>query len=143
MVARGTRATHSICPVEISINGNKAVSESTGSINIRFEHKGVLFDLTSVSRFQSRLQFVDGAWKLLSLNCIYDYDKISPAFPVGAISLEIPEFSRPSYRCLAWTLARNGAQISDSLPGLDRPESIAELREKDNTWLTDMQGLYI
>ena len=44
MAKGGTGSVHTICPVELHINGNRAVSESIGSISIRFSYNGLLYD---------------------------------------------------------------------------------------------------
>ena len=58
MISGGTDAVHTICPVEIHLNGKKALTESTGSISIRLQHGGQSFESISYNRFISRLEFV-------------------------------------------------------------------------------------
>ncbi|KAJ5632772.1 hypothetical protein N7490_009111 [Penicillium lividum] len=81
MATGGTGAVHTICPIETHVHGNKALSESTGSIAIRFQHHGGLFDCVSYTRFISRLEVVNGEWKLLTLDAIYERDSIMPVVP--------------------------------------------------------------
>ena len=51
MTKGGAAAMHTICPIEIMTDGNRAVTESTGTVMIRFQHEGVEYDCTSYTRF--------------------------------------------------------------------------------------------
>lgn len=136
MVQGGAAATHSITPVEVYLNGDKAVTESTGAIMARFTHQGVDLDCISHSRFISRLVREDSKWKLLSLECIYDKDSIQPVVP-GSVTkpLDIDANARKSYRCLAWVLSQNGFAIDQTLPGTDTPGSGPALIASCIDWL--------
>lgn len=132
MAQGGTGAIHTICPVEVHLNGEKAVSESTGSISIRFEHEGHEFDCVSITRFVSRLQKVTGEWKLLTLEAIYERDYIMSIMPSPSARLDVPSLSagRQSYKCIAWLLSKKGFAVAQDLPGTDRPTSSEEFLTK-------------
>lgn len=137
-MARGgaANATHTLCPVVVQVNGDKAVTESTGSINIRFNLEGLNYDCTSYTRFISRLQKVNGEWKLLTLHVIYDRDTITPVVPMSSPPAKFDLTGhRPSYSCIGWLMARNGFQVSQELPGSDRPELTAQLMAEAWNWL--------
>jgi SnoaL-like domain len=77
MTRHGTTAIHSITPADIHLNGDKAVAESVGSIQIRFEAEGHQYDLMSYCRFISKLEKVDEfEWNMLELGVIYARDII-------------------------------------------------------------------
>lgn len=136
MATGGTGAVHTICPVEVHINGNKALSESTGSINIRFPYMGQQFDLVSFTRFISRLEYVDGGWKLLTLEAIYDRDCITPTLPSSRpVDLPLPKEGRDSYKCVSWVLSQKGFKVKQDLPGVDDPPSCTRLMEESMKWL--------
>lgn len=137
MVQGGTGAVHSLCPVEVHLNGSKALSTSTGNIQVRFDHDGNEYDCISYTRFISCLERVDGAWKILSLECIYDRDMIHPVVPLEKpVSLPVNnERCRPSYKCLDWVLSRKHFKIKQDLPGSDLPESVAALMSERFFWL--------
>lgn len=139
MAQGGTGAIHTICPVEVHLNGDKAVTESTGSISIRFEHEGNLFDCVSLTRFVSRLRLVGNQWKLLTLEAIYERDYIMPTvpFPGATLTLPLTAGTRDSYRCIAWVLSKRGFTINQTLPGVDRPDSCDELMAKAFAWLNE------
>lgn len=136
MATGGTGAIHTICPVEVQINGNKALSESTGSISIRFRHNGVEYDCVSLTRFISRLECVDGKWKLLTLEAIYERDYITPTVPSSeSVKLPLPKNGRDSYKCIAWVLSQKGFKIKEDLPGVDDPSTCTRLMEDNRNWL--------
>jgi hypothetical protein len=135
MVADGTNAIHSICPVEVHLNGTKALTESTGSISIRLQHGGEAFECISYNRFISRLELVGDEWKLLSLEAIYIRDFITPVIPERTASFDFPENSRESYKCISWVLSQKGFTIKQDLPGADDPTSCAKFMDANFTWL--------
>ncbi|KAE8332946.1 hypothetical protein BDV39DRAFT_215935 [Aspergillus sergii] len=136
MATGGTSAVHTICPVEIRLHGKKALSESTGSISIRFQHAGEWFDCVSYTRFISRLELVDDEWKLLSLEAIYDRDFITPVIPQRTADFNFPDDTRESYKCISWVLAQKGFVVKQDLPGVDDSALSAQLMEASLTWLS-------
>ncbi|UNI22994.1 hypothetical protein JDV02_008836 [Purpureocillium takamizusanense] len=135
MAAQGTHSCHTICPIEIHVNGDKAVSESTGSIMARFRHHGVDYDCTSYARFVSRLERVDGEWKMLTLEALYERDTIRPAFPGTSTEAFDVGGGRASYKGLGWLLSQNGFSVDQDLPGADMPESVDVLMDSHRQWL--------
>ncbi|GKZ40115.1 hypothetical protein AbraIFM66950_002418 [Aspergillus brasiliensis] len=135
MATGGTGAVHTVCPVEVHLHGEKALSESTGSISIRFQHDGSFFDCVSYTRFISRLEFVGGEWRLLTLEAIYDRDLITPVIPQRTAEFHFPKDARESYRCISWVLSQKGFSIKQDLPGIDDQTSCAQLMEASFNWL--------
>ncbi|KAF9884525.1 hypothetical protein FE257_001713 [Aspergillus nanangensis] len=138
MSAGGTAAVHTIYPVEIHVNGNKAFTESTGSISIRFQHEGCTYDCVSFTRFISRLEAVNGEWKLLTLDAIYDRDSIVPVVPNAPVEFHIPHDARQSYKCISWLLSQKGFDIRQDLPGTDDTTACQKLLEGSLEWLQKM-----
>lgn len=138
MSSGGLGATHTINPVEIHICGDKALSESTGSIQIRTQYEGEEYDLVSCNRFISRLSKTTDGWRLLTLDAIYDRDSLTPVLPGQSVPPKIDDLgSRSSYRCVSWVLSKQGFKIKQDLPGSDRPESITKLMKAGFDWLGD------
>ena len=136
MARSGTAAAHVISPVLVHRNGDKAVSESTGNIQIRFELGGVSYDCISWTRFISRLERVSGEWKLLSLEAIYERDTITPSVPSTEMQVNLGiKGGRASYRCISWLLSQKGFEIDQTLPGTDIPASEAALMKTTLGWL--------
>jgi hypothetical protein len=135
MTTGGTGAVHTICPVDIHLNGTKALSESTGSISIRFQHSSVEYDCVSFTRFISCLELIQGEWKLLSLRAIYDRDSITPVLPRELQDLPFVQDARQSYKCIGWLLSRKGFDIKQDLPGTDDPAMSEKLMKESFDWL--------
>ncbi|KAH8889978.1 hypothetical protein GQ53DRAFT_782765 [Thozetella sp. PMI_491] len=109
------RPMHIFSPAEIHLHINKAVSESTGSIVVRFEHDDVEYDCTG--RVEER-------WRLPSLEAIYDRDAIQPFKPDGLQkALVLSTTARKGYQCLSWIPCQSIFKIDQSLPGVDIPGS--------------------
>ena len=108
MASNGPTVIHTINPADVEIRGSKAFAVSVGSICARFERSHCAYDLVSQCRFLSRLQKIDGKspgiWKLLTMEVIYIYDSILPAFPQGdhspLIMENMPALTRSSYKYL-------------------------------------------
>jgi hypothetical protein len=114
----------------------KALAESTGCINYRFRIDGHDYDCASYARFLSWLEKVNGEWKMLRLEAIYDRDTITPALPMLMPPAKFHmEGHRDSYRCIGWLLASKGFEVNRHLPGTDRPESVTKLMDKSLSWL--------
>jgi hypothetical protein len=137
MASGGTQAVHIIIPVEIDINGNKALAQSTGNIQIRFQYDGNDYDCTSYTTFVSRLEKVDEEWKILTLDCIYDRDTLTAPIPVEKpVRLPVDQFvCRRSYKCIGWVLSLRGYNINQNLPGKDDPASVIHFMAENVAWL--------
>lgn len=120
------------------MNGDKALSESTGSVRNRIEYEGAMFDLISHVRFVSRLAKVEDQWKMLTLEAIYDSEQILPAAPSDHVSnLKLPTTHRSSYRCMSWLLTQRGYQVSSDLPGTDEPSTVEAFMKNEFSWLQE------
>ncbi|KAL3483022.1 hypothetical protein BJX62DRAFT_249965 [Aspergillus germanicus] len=149
MAARGGGSTiHTITPVDVRINDEKAFCVSVGSIISRFSSSGTDYDLVSHCRFLSRLQ-KDGdgdgdsgnrGWKMLSMEVIYIHDAIIPAISED-MDVELRDAvdagiaTRESYKYLALLLGQKGYSVKDSLPGVDDPQRVETVMQKNLSWL--------
>ncbi|KAJ5526752.1 hypothetical protein N7513_010911 [Penicillium frequentans] len=138
MVTGGTKALHTVTPVEIQVAGEKAFTESVGTIQIRLRLDDKEYDCVSHSRFISRLNKTDQGWKLVSLVVIYDRDSLVPTMPaVSSLDFAFDFKSvRDSYKCLSWVMSQRGFQIDQTLPGTDDPDSVTKLMDEGHTWLS-------
>jgi hypothetical protein len=144
MVASGTVSSHTIQPAEIEINGDKALAASTGSVAVRAIVDGVEYEMVSLVRFYSRLSFCKtdskSAWKLLTLEAVYDRDYVIPIDVSARDStpaIEVPPGARESYKYLDWMLGKRGFAIARDLPGLDDKESVQKVMDEAQTWLQE------
>ncbi|KAJ5545816.1 hypothetical protein N7494_003401 [Penicillium frequentans] len=138
MVTGGTKALHTVTPVEIQVAGEKAFTESVGTIQIRLRLDDKEYDCVSHSRFISRLNKTAQGWKLVSLVVIYDRDSLVPTMPaVSSLDFAFDFKSiRDSYKCLSWVMSQRGFQIDQTLPGTDDPDSVTKLMDEGHTWLS-------
>ena len=138
----GIGAIHMINPVEIHMRGRKALSESTGNIQIRTRYGDAEYDLVSWTRFISRLSKTTDGWKLLTLEAIYDRDTLTPVVPIPAAVMKLDDLgARTSYKCLSWVMSGRGYKIKQDLPGTDRPESVAKLMKSALNWLNRVESV--
>lgn len=138
MAEKGVRGIHNISPVLVHFQGDKAVSESVGSILTPFDVDGASYELSACLTFVSRLQNTDRGWRLLTFEAIYDYDKITSVVPWETSRLDVSaDDARKSYRCMSWLLSARGYQISQTLPGRDRPDLVDEFMKAHLEWLRE------
>ena len=131
------KSGHTIQPIEVRVNGSKALAVSIGSVNARFAVSGVEYDCVSWVRFVSRLEKPGEEWKITTLEAIYDKDSIAPTKPgVGTEELDIDtKCPRASYKFLAWVLEQRGYRIAYDLPGTDDEESVQKCLDAGYNWL--------
>ena len=136
MYERGMRAKHRLGPVLVSLNGTKAVATLSAIIDIPQQIDGADMTLSSHCLMVYKVEKRKGAWGLMSFGAIYRRDEIIPAMPGSVISIPPAEVSqyRPSYRNLAWSLARTGYAVNNDLPGEDRPETVAAIMAEVFGW---------
>ena len=134
-------STHFIQPVDVNVQGDKALITSYGHITLRFLENEQEYDMISWGWWMHRAVHIADAsghpWTLSALRFIYDRDSISPTTPVqqGILEISTPLGARPTYKYLEWTLSRRGYTISRDLPGSDDPASVERLRTQENRWL--------
>lgn len=133
----GSRGVHRLSPPAVRVQGDRAWAELPLVIEFRTDVDGVQADLCSFARSQYRAVRQVGIWRIRSLTSVYERDTLTPAVPgtVLPVSPEALAGFRPSYRCLAWHLGRNGYPISDDLLGDDRPGAVSGLLAADLAWL--------
>ena len=139
MATRGGKAFHTIQPVEVLFNDDKALAESTGTINLPVEHGGSEYECISYIKYVSRVQKAGDEWKLLSLEVIYDRDAIFPVAPLTKpVTIDVDKLgTRESYKCVTWLLVQRGREVNQHLTGTDRPDSIRKLMDKSLSWLRE------
>jgi len=138
MAGRGDYAVHRLSPPAVHIDGDRALAELPLIIEWRIDIDGVEADLASACRSQYRAQRgQDGVWRITRITSIYEKDTLTPALPGTRLGIDPHELTayRPSYRCLAWYLNRNGYQVGPDHLGDDRPEAVARRYQAEMTWL--------
>jgi len=133
----GVWGRHRLCPPSVQVDGHRAWAELPLGIEFHLTVGGVEADLVSYCRSQYRAVRTDGTWRITRITSIYERDSLTPSVPGTNLDLDPATFAgyRPSYRCLAWHLSRDGSKISPDLPGDDRPASAADLYAAEQAWL--------
>ena len=136
MYARGMVAKHRLGPILVSLNGDRAVATLSGIIDIPMDIDGVAMTLSNHCIMVYKVEKREGAWGLMSFSGIYRRDEFIPALPGTSVVIPAEEVEgyRPAYRNLSWSLARNGYEVNNELPGEDRPETAAALMAEVFTW---------
>lgn len=134
-------STHFIQPVDVELNGDRALATSYGHITLRFSHEDSEYDMVSWGWWihrAGRIKTPSGySWILMAMHFIYDRDSITPTCPVPGAALQVcldPE-TRKSYKYLDWVLSQRGYNISKTLAGTDDVDSIEGLKAQERGWL--------
>ncbi|MBF6568942.1 MAG: nuclear transport factor 2 family protein [Candidatus Binataceae bacterium] len=133
----GTRSKHLILPTYARINGDRALAESYGQVQIRASLEGVEYDLTSHCRFLSRVRRSGTEWRFATFEAIYIRDTIAPVNPWERLKIDAQKASklRESYRFLSYSLSAGGYTVNQELPGDDRPDLLKPLYQAADRWL--------
>jgi hypothetical protein len=132
-------ATHKLHSMVVQVKNGKALAEVVAQIGARRILGGGEVDLISDVRLLYKLEKAGGAWKILSIDCIYERDALRRAAPGGEVALpaEAGTEYRASYRWLSYVLTDMGLGVNDELPGEDRPDTVAVLYRQSMNWLNE------
>lgn len=131
-----SRSTHFMGGTSVRLNGNKAIAESRMILMSRTTLEGTEVDVTCYGRFYDRFMKLDGEWRVLRRNAIYERDRIEPVRPGTALKLDESELARfpEGYRYLAYVQSRNGSTVDLGLP-TPRSAALEQLYREGNAWL--------
>lgn len=134
---RGQRSFHLVGPTSVEILGDRAIADTGCAIHVRSTIEGVEVDICGYARHRSMVEKIDGEWKLRSFRAVYQKDTMQPVIPSEVIPVDRDRLLsyRPSYRYLAYSVAARGAEPSQHLPGIDRPETIEAVVAEEEAWL--------
>ena len=74
---------HSLGNMRTAIRGARAVQETDIEIRVREYLDGHLFDYTGYGRFYDLFEKREGRWKISSMTCIYEKDRLDPVVPAS------------------------------------------------------------
>lgn len=128
---------HLIFPMDVRIEGDRAVVESDAMIQVRGIKDGIEFDLETYCRFLSLVRRTPVGWRLVTFDCIYLKDTLRTVNPDQKLPLDWDHIAslRPSYRFLDFLLSFSGYKIDQNLAGVDRPDLVAALYAEADGWL--------
>ncbi|MCP2626816.1 nuclear transport factor 2 family protein [Mycolicibacterium smegmatis] len=139
--AKNTPSFHEIGSVHVRILGNRAIANASCAVHIRgsvTDATGdVAVDVVSRGRVYWRVERTD-RWLIAGLDMVYMRDSIVPVDPTSPISpaaISGVERNRISYQWISLLLAQKGHRIDPDLPGVDRPDLVAEFLAAQEEWL--------
>ena len=136
MSNRDVIITHNINQAIIDVKASKAYAESGCLIMSRFPHDGHDYRFNGWCHLVSRLEKVDGTWKVLTMEVIYLRDIIVPVHPAPDPDYSvIKDWPRKSYKFATWHLMMRGLEVRKDLPGWENEQSVKKVRHRNLTWL--------
>ncbi len=136
-MSRAGNSKHWVFPAYARVAGDKATVESPAMIFNRARLEGVEVDFHVFCRFFSRAVRVEGAWKLLTFEVLFERDIMRTVNPAEALPIEwrVLETLRPSYRFLAYLQRSRGVTVNPDLLGDDRPDQLDAFHAGEEAWL--------
>ena len=130
-------APHKLYNTLIWITGNKAIAVTMATIQMRFKIDGGPVELLAESKLVFRIQKIKEEWIIVGFESIYEKDALVPVTPNSNINIPPEELSkfRPSYANMSYVLGKKGNQVDQNLPGIDKPETVAQLYQEAEAWL--------
>ena len=123
----------------ISLQGERAVAETSVSILGRTTLSGILVDNISYGRFLDRLERRDARWRIVERVAIYEKDRLDPVVPSEAFNRLMTEtdFSiyPEAYRFLAHRLVGSGRKLASPIVVNGSPDADA-LYRRYRQWLS-------
>ncbi len=135
--ARGRFSLHHIGACVVTVKDDRAAADMGCQVLGFNTLDGADVCVVSHARLIWRAQRLDGRWLIAGLRMIYLRDAMQACNPSRVPVLDEAELSRyrTSYRYLSYLLARSPNPPDSDLPGIDRPETVAILREGEAKWL--------
>ena len=134
----GEQGKHWLGNMRTNIRGARAIQETDVQIMLREYLDGYLFDSVSYGRFFDRIEKRDGRWKILSMTCIYEKDRIDPVIPgtVPASFYEGVKLQGPDagFAFMQLRLRKHGRKIVPVVMSGSKEE--AQLRTAAERWLS-------
>ena len=134
--AKGVSILHFLGGSAIDIEGDRAIAQTKMTISQRGEVDGVLCDVVCTGRFYDFCVRVDGQWKLLHRQPIYEKDRIDPVDPSAMVTLDQAALAKmpEGYRHLALIQTRIGYTVKMDMPML-KGEAVQDLYRRGAAWL--------
>ena len=128
---------HQMSPAVVTLKGDRALADTGCSVHGLTELDGVEVDIVSHSRLLWRALRTDADWLIAGMRAYYISDLLLPLDPGRVPPIDADVFSglRKSYRSIGYSMKRAGFDVRDDLPGVDRPATVAALREREQQWL--------
>jgi hypothetical protein len=134
--SKGVSILHFLGGSAIEVVGQRAVAQTKMTISQRGPVEGVLSDVVCTGRFYDFLTLLDGEWKLLHRQPIYEKDRIDPVDPAQRLVLDAKRLAEmpEGYRHLAYIQTGIGYEVKMDMPMLKGAE-VEELYARGARWL--------
>jgi hypothetical protein len=134
--AKGVSILHFLGGSAIEVAGDRAIAQTKMTISQRGPVEGVLCDVVCTGRFYDFLVKVNGEWKLLHRQPIYEKDRIDPVDPAAHLELDAARLAQmpEGYRHLAYIQTGIGYKVKMDMPMLKGRE-VEELYKRGARWL--------
>ena len=128
---------HLMTPPVVNVSGDRAISETPCTLRSFSLMKDVEISFQGFVRLFWRAQRDGDRWLLAGLRCLYLKDEIHGRDPGKQPVFDEEKLAsyRDAYRYTSANLANIGIEVSDDLPGADRPEMVTALRGGEKAWL--------
>jgi hypothetical protein len=134
--AKGVSILHFLGGSAVEVAGDRAIAQTKMTISQRGPVEGVLCDVVCTGRFYDFLVKMDGDWRLLHRQPIYEKDRLDPVDPAARLVLDAERLARmpEGYRHLAYIQTGIGYQVKMDMPMLKGPE-VEALYARGARWL--------
>jgi hypothetical protein len=138
-LSAGRLSFHHMSPPIVTIKDSHALAENACQLTAFVDLDNVPVCIINHARLLWRAQLLGDQWLIAGLRIIYIRDLLVPVNPNNVPKIDETEAARYrlSYRYLSYFFARSEHPAKDDLPGVDRPESVAALREGERKWLDE------
>ena len=130
---------HIMTPPVVNVRGDRATSETPCILRSFSQLSELEVSFQGFVRLFWRARRDGGEWLIAGLRCLYMKDELHGRHPGREPSFDEEKLAgyRDSYRYTSANLANLGIAVKDDMPGIDRPEMVAALREGEAAWLVD------
>jgi SnoaL-like domain len=134
--AKGVSILHFLGGSAIEVAGDRAIAQTKMTISQRGLVEGVPCDIVCTGRFYDFVTRLDGQWKLLHRQPIYEKDRIDPIDPAAVPKLDAGRLATfpEGYRHLAYIQTGIGYTVKMDMPMLKGPV-VEELYRRGARWL--------
>jgi hypothetical protein len=139
LAAAGDRGhgLHQLGPIQVALNGNRAVAELPAQIVMPVEIDKYEMTILVWERMCFRVEKRDHDWRIAEFRAIYLRDTLIPDHVGDVVTFdeELLASCRPSYRYTQYWSNQAGWGNHPDRPGLDRPDLIRAVHHANGAWL--------
>lgn len=134
-----THAPHKLFNMFVRLRKNKAAAVLMMTIDRETTVEGLPAEVRSDAKGVYRAQKIDGEWKILSLDVVYEKDGLTLKYPNNEVSVspEVMKKYRASYACSSFVIESSGGKVNDEALGVDQPEKVKKLYDETEKWLLE------